>query len=259
MLRPARLEIVTPAALVGSWLAVSVGCATPGPVVRLHPPSTSDVTWVSGRAVQIDEEPGLRVAAAFDHQDGARLAVRLEIRNDTDDPVVVGPGDVTFMPCNAGRTVACPFSYPVIDPERMLLALDHEGEQQRASAANDEAVYVPLLLLSVVADVGSIASGQGHRRNAGRSTASLSAQMDASAARHESASLSIDAQRNLWSNAAFRQNTVLPGAAAGGLVYLPIHRDAHHLWVHVRAGGHLFAFRFEQKLISRPGAHARRS
>lgn len=244
MLRTARLEIASIAAIVGG---MSLGCATPGPVVRLDPQLTSDVTWVAGRAVLAKEQSGVRVAAAFEHQDGQRLVLRIEIHNDTDQPFVVGPRDLTFMPCNVGQNIACPYSYPIVDPEAELLALELAGAHQRAAAANEQAVYVPLLLLSVFGDVGSLATGE-HRGTAGLHTASLVSRMEASAARQQRAMLSIDTQRELWSNVAFRTNTVPPGAVVGGLVYLPIHLSAQYLWVHVRAGGQIFPFRFQQRV-----------
>ena len=58
------------------------GCATPRPVVRLAP-AGGEVTWVAGRAVLSKQQSGVRVAAAFEHQDGDTLAVRVEIANDS--------------------------------------------------------------------------------------------------------------------------------------------------------------------------------
>src|SRR6188472_3490387 len=53
----------------------SIGCATPGPLVTLTP-AQAGVVWVAGRAVVSKEETGVRVATAFEHQDGATLALR---------------------------------------------------------------------------------------------------------------------------------------------------------------------------------------
>jgi hypothetical protein len=232
-----------------AWLFVFipvVGCATPGPVVRLNPPG-DDVAWVAGRGVLARDQAGIRVAAAFDHQDGDRLGVRIEVQNDTEEAFVVSPHDVTFMACTRREHASCGYSYPVVDPEGMLLALDAQRSRERADAANEQAAYVPLLMLSLAADVASLGSKQGHRRS-GLHTASIGTQMQVSAAQRQTALLSIEEQRAVWSNGAFRRTTVTPGGGAAGLVYLSIDPKARYLWLHVRAGGQVFPFGFEQRV-----------
>lgn len=232
-----------------AWLFVFislVGCATPGPVVRLHPRG-DDVAWVAGRGVLAREQVGIRVAAAFDHQDGDRLGLRLEVQNDTEEAFVVSPRDVTFMTCPRQEHTSCGYSYPVVDPEGMLLVLDAQRSRERAAAANEQAAYAPLLMLSLAADVASLGSKQGRRR-AGLHTASIGTQMQVSAAQRQTALLSIADQREVWSNTAFRRSTVTPGGGATGLIYLPIDPKARYLWLHVRAGGQVFPFGFEQRV-----------
>ena len=62
--------------------AAAVGCATPSPVVRLYPRG-DDFVWVSGLAAVTRQAGGIRVVAAFDHQDPQMLGLRVEVENDS--------------------------------------------------------------------------------------------------------------------------------------------------------------------------------
>src|SRR4051812_37671831 len=63
--------------LVALPLSVAAGCVTPEPLVRLKSMAT-DAVWIAGRSVETQEKGGVRVAAAFDHQDAGRIAFRVE-------------------------------------------------------------------------------------------------------------------------------------------------------------------------------------
>jgi hypothetical protein len=220
------------------------GCATPRPLVRLAP-AGGDVTWVAGRAVLSQQQSGVRVAVAFEHQDGDLLAVRLEIANEGEARVEVGPRDVSFATCKQEAVHTCGVAQRAIDPEATLTALDVDASRRAAAAANDVALHTPLLILSAVTDVASVASGTSDR-NTGLRTAVLASRMDHAAARHDTAMASYAAQREMWSNAALRRNTVQPGRAQGGLVFVPIDLEARYVWIQLRVGALVFPFRFEQ-------------
>jgi hypothetical protein len=220
------------------------GCATPGPVVRLAP-AGGDVTWVAGRAVLSQEKSGVRVAAAFEHQDGGMLAVRVEVANDSEATLDVGPRGVSFVTCKHDGKESCGFARGVVDPEEVLMALDVGASRAAADAANDRAFYTPLLILSAASDVASIAGGRSNNTT-GLRTAALANQMDNDAARHDSSMASYGQQRQMWSNAALRRSTVQPGRAQGGMVFVPIDLEARYVWIQVRAGGLKFPFRFQQ-------------
>jgi hypothetical protein len=55
-------------------------------------------------------------------------------------------------------------------------------------------------------------------------------------------------RREMWSNTALRRNTVPPGRAQGGLVFMPIDVEARWVWIHLRVGSLVFPFRFEQTI-----------
>src|SRR5215471_3654864 len=97
---------------------ILVGCATPSPIVRLYPRGADDVVWVSGRAVAAQEEDGVKVAAAFDHQTTDMIAFRLEVENDTGHRIEVTPDSVAFRTCRDEKS--CKKALWVIDPEDVL-------------------------------------------------------------------------------------------------------------------------------------------
>jgi hypothetical protein len=226
------------------------GCATPRPLVRLSPVG-GEVTWVSGRAVLSKQQSGVRVAVAFEHQDGDALAVRVEVANESEAKLEVGPRDVFFVTCQQTTLASCGLSQRVIDPETALLALDISASRETAAAANDAAFYTPLLILSAVTDVASVASGNSDRTT-GLQTAALANQKHIDEARHDTAMASYASQREMWSNAALRRNTVQPGRAQGGMVFVPIDLTARYVWIQLRAGSRAFAFQFEQTVTNIP-------
>jgi len=240
--------------LLGSivFALLVAGCATPHPVVRLAP-AGGEVTWVAGRAVLSKQQSGVRVAMAFEHQDGDTLAVRVEVANDSEAKLEVGPRDVFFATCQQRALGSCGASQRVIDPEAALMALDVGASREAAAAANDAAFYTPLLVMSAVTDVASVASGKGDSTT-GLHTAALANQRDADEARHNTALASYASQRDMWSNAALRRNTVQPGRAQGGMVFVPIDLAARYVWIQLRAGPRTFAFQFEQTVMDIPTA-----
>ncbi|HVV53149.1 MAG TPA: hypothetical protein VHO06_26060, partial [Polyangia bacterium] len=218
------------------------GCATPAPLVRLNP-DAADVIWVGGRASVQRMETGVRVAAAFEHQDGRALAVRVEVENGTGDRLEVDPRDITYAVCRTADARSCAPSRRVIDPEQVLAALDTAESRDAADAANSKAFLGTLVLLSAVGDVAAAASGHPGR---GGNTVLAAQAMDDHAAAVDSAQASIAVQRQLWSNQALRRNSLFPGQGTSGLVYLPINLQAGFVWLQVTAGGRTFPFHFLQ-------------
>src|SRR5262249_3772811 len=134
------------------------GCATPAPLVRLYP-RAPDVVWVSGRASVAREQGGVRVAVAFEHQDGPNLGMHVEVQNATAATADVDPHEFTFTTCTGTAVSSCGPTYRVIDPEVVLAALDARQSRERADAANSQAFMGTLVVLNAVADVAQVASG----------------------------------------------------------------------------------------------------
>jgi hypothetical protein len=232
---------------VSSWLFTAmlvVGCATPAPLVRLNP-DAADIIWVAGRASVQKAETGVRVAAAFENQDGSALALRVEVQNLSADRLEVDPQGITFSPCRTLTVSSCLPSQHVIDPEQMLAALETGDARNVADAANTQVFLGTLTLLSAVGDVATIASGHANSRT-GTGTALAVDAMNDNAAAADSAQASIATQREIWSDRALRRNSLFPGQGTSGLVYVPINLQAGFVWLQVTVGGRTFPFHFAQ-------------
>ena len=254
---PARMTSSRLSALLPILIATLAGCATPSPIYRLSP-NGQDVIWVGGRGSLQKEIDGVRVATAFEHQDGNSLGMRLEIQNGTPDRLDVGPQDVTFSACATMNVATCAPAARAIDPEAVLAGLDERQSREVASGKNSQAFLGTLVILSAVGDIATIASGHADETT-GLVTASTANLAAADAAATNSSLASIHVQRQLWSNDAFRRNTLLPGQGAAGHVFIPIYPEAGVVWLHVRVGPRTFSFPFTQTVVQvdPPGRPAR--
>jgi hypothetical protein len=243
------LSATSKISLMASTFLAAVGCAMPAPIVRLEPRTPGNVVWVAGRAVQAKERAGVRVAAAFERQRGNGLGIRVEIENDTGASIDVSPDDVTFMTCATRDNASCVGSWGVVDPEQVLAGLDEQQSRSAAEASNSQGMYTTLVFLSVIGDAAQIASGHANSTT-GLDTVAAADAADAAGARADGVQMSIEGQRELWSNAALRRNTLEPGRGTSGLVFVPVDLKTHYLWIHVRAGGQIFAFGFQQSVRS---------
>jgi hypothetical protein len=231
------------------WFAtgvvVSIGCATPAPLVRLHP-HAEEVVWVSGRAAVEQERDGVRVAAAFEHQHGKRLGVRIEVQNLTDEKMVISPDDVTFVTCKQGPNQDCSKIKMVYDPDEILTSLDEESSREEADAANDRAFATPLLILSAVGDVASIGSRR-YNGTRGLQTHAIAAEIRDRDAELDRTQANIGNERQHWADVALRRNTLYPGRGVAGLVYVPVRPAARYVWLRIQAGDRPFTFCFRQE------------
>jgi hypothetical protein len=219
-----------------------LGCATPAPVVRLDPIS-NNVFWISGRAAVKQEERGVRVAAAFEHEVGTTLGVRVEIQNQTDRKLDIDPAEAfSFISCKGAIESSCAKETFVIDPEEMIAGLDKKASRERAQAANNDAALGVLVLLSAVADTASLATPHGGVAPPG--TQEVVSVQQGTAASHDRALAGLEAHRHLWSDEALRHSTVPPGASVGGQVFIPADNGVQHVWLRIRVGDRTFPFHF---------------
>jgi len=248
-------RVVLPGVAAAAVALAAVGCATPQPIVRLIPTAQGEPLWVAGRQVVTTEKDGARVAATFEHQDGANLAFHVEIENASDRTLQIDPRGFSFVVCRSAESESCQPAERVVDPERVLSELEQRRSIEIADAENDEKAQTALVVLSAVSDLGRAASGHGGVAQ----TSSSVAAAKASALGHDSARATITAQQELWSDVALRRNTLLPGGGAAGRVFTPLHLDARIVWLYVRAGDEVFPFRFAQTVTQvvvrhQPGA-----
>jgi hypothetical protein len=198
------------------------------------------VTWIAGRAAVQKEAPGIRVAAAFEQQDGDQLEIRVEVQNLREEKVELEPAQFTFTACHDGETLAsCRPTERIVNPEAALAAIDTQSSREKADNVNNQVLNGTLLFLSVIGDVKT------HR--AGGTLAAANA-INAEEIRHDTRQASLATQRQVWSNVALRRHTLLPGMAVSGDVFIPIDLDAKVVWLHVRGDGWKVAFPFYQRV-----------
>ena len=225
-------------------VAGAAGCATPQSLVHLRP-DAPDVIWVGGRASVRLAADGIVVASAFERQDDDKLAVRLEVQNGTANRFEIQPSRVTYSTCRSFDVVSCRGSRRVIDPEQALVAIDTQVSREKASATNEQIFLGTVVLLSAVGDVATIASGHADRTT-GLQTAATGNMMSNSEAAADRVQTNLAKRREVWSDQALRRNTLFPGQAAGGLVYIPIDETAQYVWVQTVVAGHTFSFHYVQ-------------
>ena len=213
----------------------TVGYATPAPTVRLES-ALREVTWISGRGAAQKEAAGVRVAAAFEQQDGEHLGIRVEIQNLREEKLEIEPQRFTVTACHGETLESCQPSQRVVDPEAMLSAIDRQSARERNDAVRDSLSNSMWVLLGAVADAGD---PRGHAAVAIRTS-------EVDDLRHEKAQASLAAQRQMLSNEALRRHTLNPGMSVAGNVFIPIDLDASVVWLHVRGDGWKIAFPFYQ-------------
>jgi hypothetical protein len=233
-------------ALVGAF-----ACATPAPLTRLEPFDPTGVVWVAGRASVSQERGAVRIATAFDRQEGRTLALRLEIENLSPSPFDVSPADVTYAPCTGPDGSACAAVAKVVDPEAMLATIDEQRAHEEAAAVNDQVLGSTLVLLSVASDVAEVGAGRSGKATGLRTAVAASSVRDDEAA-HANTVSSLSAAKEVWANVAFRRSTLASGRGAAGLIFIPLHVEATTLRLYVRAGGQTFPFVFRQHVKKRP-------
>lgn len=222
-------------------------CVAPMPIVRLTPESPN-VTWVSGLAVVTQEQDGVRIALAFDRHEGDTLAFRVEVMNNTPGQFEVSPRDCLFVTCTGPTSYSsCSPRHTVIDPESTLQSLDATRSREIADATNNEILGTSLMLLSLTADVASLAN---HRPRSGAESASIAAAVNSSEAVHQSTIGQIESERSKWAISALRRTTLFPARALAGYVYVPTNYEARFVWVQVQIGARRFPFVFEQASFS---------
>jgi hypothetical protein len=233
------------------WLSVAAaaGCAAPGPAVRLVPVG-AHLTWMSGRPALTKEAGGVKVVAAFDHQEGDRLALHVMIANEGTETWDANPRDMSYSACTTEGPTSCAQARYVVDPEEILASAELEQSRHEANASGAAALTGALVFLAAFADVATVVSGRA-TPTTGLATAGALALNESArdSTEREGARVAAVAQR--WSAELLRRTTLVPGGYIDGSVYLPIDLDAGYLWFHVRAGGQVLSFPFLQT-VTRP-------
>jgi hypothetical protein len=235
------------AAAVLIVIASAFGCATPQPVVRLHPTSP-DVVWHSGRAIVTQQTSGVRVAVAFERMAEQRLVFRVEFQNLGPQPRDVGPHLMVYRSCTQPQQ--CGPRTKVIDPEDRLLALDVARSRTRASQQTSAGWGAALLMLNAVATVGTAAQGRGEEASRLASDGLMLAESTShSIERHENQIAMIEAEKVDWAVSALRRTTLGAQQGIAGFVHVPLDLESTRIWLGVLADGPPLWFGFEQRVI----------
>jgi hypothetical protein len=228
-------------------IASAFGCATPQPVVRLHPTSP-DVVWHSGRAIVTRQTSNVRVAVAFERMAEERLMFRVEFQNLGPQPRDVGPHLIVYRSCIQPQQ--CGPRTRVIDPEERLLALDVARSRRRASQTNEAGLGAALVLLNAVATVGTAAQGKGEEASRLASDGLMLAESTShSIQRHEDQIAMIEAEKVDWAASALRRTTLGAQQGIAGFVHVPLEVESTRIWLGVLADGPPLWFGFEQRVI----------
>lgn len=204
------------------------------PVVRLQP-TTTNLVWIAGRPVVWQDLDGVRVATRFEEQDSSSLALRVEVQNDSPARVEIDPHEMTFNDCFGEKVESCTQAQRVVDPEQALANVDRQHlKEGRAETEQAIAAGAFLILLT------GIAVADASRRPVERTGEDrVFVQGNGPVERPD--------LKDKWANVALRRNTIEPGEAVGGNVYVPVDRRSHYVWLHVPAGKRLFSFCFRQQ------------
>lgn len=247
-----------PRRLLCSWFALATtlwlvggGCAvTPSPVVRLAP-TGRPAAWAMGQPVIALDHKGVKVAAAFDHQQDAMVGVRIEIVNESDEAFTFDPAAATYLACVGERVPAagasCWAKESVVDPEQLLLQLDLTHSRERAAQEGDEATGAVFSLLGAVGGVAATANGdhRGATRSFSSGARTSSAYGQSAASHGDRADRAIGTKQFLQGNI-LRKSTIQPGQGVAGTIYLPIVQNATLVTLNVAVKHATFRFPFHQ-------------
>ena len=234
-------DLLRHTALAGLLAGTLSSCAPTVTTLRLEPVS-GDVTTLDGRAVTKAERNGVGVVASFEREDLDYVALDVEIKNHTDQPIEVNPANFRFValgpaqdtladPQHPGTHLARTAANPTYEAGRM--DLKRKQEVKRLKRAK---IFNTILLVAAVA---SDASSAGKSRSYGEYVSNRIA--------HNFAYQAIGAKRAIdygtfanrmqrydyeeyrWRELALKANTVASGESVRGLVYLPKVTGANYL------------------------------
>ena len=229
----------------------SSGCATGKPVIRLSP-RTQEVKWWQGRAIVMKEADGVRVAVAYERNYEARMAFRVEVANDSGQPLLVDPRESSCTYCNrlplpgekAAR--ACPTQLRALDPEKETLNAEIARSREAADHANAMAWETGVGLFLVAGNGGgNTATFVG--TNAIRSEVS-----------HQAQQTRYGSEVEFWQTATLRRTNLSPGEVASGLVVAPVIPNIPIVRLNIVVGTHHFDFEFSQNTIETDSPNAGR-
>lgn len=226
-------------------------------------PVSGDVGMIEGRPVTKAEKNGIVVVASYEKEDLDYIALDIEIKNRTNQPLAVNPADFSFYALNTHQdTLTRPNSYqPYIrsaaDPayEADVVARKQVQEEKRLKRA--KVINTVLLVAVVASDVASSTSRRNqtfdryianrNSHNAAYQAIMVKRMIDHGSFEDKMQRYDYEAYR--WKQLALKPTTLPAGESVRGFVYLPKTQEAAYLLLNypTTPDGEKIALLFEQK------------
>jgi len=219
------------------------GCA---PTAYRLDPVSGDVAWIDGRPTTKTDENGLTLVASFERLDMQYVALDVELKNKTDQPVEINPADFQYVALNNDRDTLAravgsldPLILGAADPahESERVALNQDREVKRLKRA--KVVNTVLMVAAVAGTVAAASSSKNHSYEGWRSNqitqnniyTAINAKRLIDHGTFANRMQQYDYEAYRWRELALKRTVVAPGSSARGLVYLPMTKDAAFMLV----------------------------
>lgn len=228
-------------ALAGLVIALLTGCAPTVMTTRLSPVS-GDVATIDGRAVTRAEANGVAVVASFEREEAEFVALDIEVKNNTGQPIDVNPTDFRFVALGPAQDTLSDSNRPAQSVNRVAanpayeagrMNLKRKQEEKRLKRAK---IFNTILLVAAVAsDVSSSNRNQSFQEYANNRVAhnfayqAIGVKRAVDYGKFANRMQRYDYEEYRWRELALKTNTVAPGASVRGFVYLPRVANASYL------------------------------
>ena len=228
--------------LIGVLLVGGLSNCAPTITTYHLEPVSGDVATIDGRQVTKAEQNGLGVVASFEREDLEFVALDVELKNNTDQPIDVNPAHFRFTALDSTRTPLTDLNAPnqlltqtAADPTYEAGRIDYKRKQEEKRLKRAKVFNTILMVATIASDVSS----SSHNRSYGeyinnRITHNFAYQGIAIKRAVDYGTFAnrmqqYDYEEYRWRELALKANTLAPGQSIRGLVYLPKAATARYL------------------------------
>lgn len=198
-----------------------IGCA-PLPTFVLNPAEGNSV-WINGKQVVSKSDGVYSVAVSFEETEGVNLVFDVEIKNMSDQTVIIEPEKFFYRGLAAKKDSFYESRYPsyALDPEFQLLQLDRQIAQENADQETSEGIDLFFGILDFVADVATINEPKTDEEIRNEEEADFEREMmsKADAADYRRTIRDLNDYKNYWSRVTLRKTSLGPNQSISGKVY----------------------------------------
>lgn len=230
-------------AFVGLSVSLLGSCAPTTTTYKLEPVS-GDVATIDGRTVTKAEQNGVTVVASFEREDLEYVALDIELKNRTDNPIEVNPADFRLVALNATQDTLTDPVHPgaalirtAADPTYEAGRMGFKRKQEEKRLKRAKIMNTVLMVALIASDVSSSGNNRSYREWAGNRVKhdvgyqALAVKRAIDHGTFANRMQRYDYEEYRWRELALRTNTVQPGESVRGFVYLPRVKDANYLAV----------------------------